>query len=63
MKYTIKAGDSLIQIAKEYSVVLSDILALNNIINPNKIQVGQVIEIPDRKIEIPKPVEITEGVS
>ncbi len=61
MKYTIKAGDSLIQIAKEYSVVLSDILALNNIVNPNKIQVGQVIEIPDRKIEIPKPAEIIAG--
>ena len=52
MKYTVKSGDTLWGIAKKY---LGDgskcwnLAKLNNISNPNKIYVGQVITIKDVK--------------
>lgn len=52
MTYTIQTGDNLIQISKRFGVVLGDLLALNKISNPNRIQVGQVLEIPEKTIEL-----------
>lgn len=45
--YRIKAGDSLARIARRNDVTVEDILAANpEITNPNQIQVGQLIVIP-----------------
>lgn len=49
IKYTVKKGDTLSKIAKEYGVTIAQILATPQtppIDNPNVISVGQVINIP-----------------
>lgn len=43
--YMIKSGDNLTAIAKKYGVGISDIMKLNGITNPNKIQAGKLIKI------------------
>ncbi|WP_281870879.1 LysM peptidoglycan-binding domain-containing protein [Bacillus subtilis] len=40
--YTVKSGDNLGSIAQRFGMTLSEIQSLNNISNPDKIQVGQV---------------------
>src|SRR5215470_11415104 len=48
MTYTIKPGDSLSKIAKRFGMRLADLLIANpQIADPNKIRVGQSIQIPD----------------
>ncbi|PRX16665.1 LysM domain-containing protein [Orenia metallireducens] len=44
--YTIKTGDTLFAIAQRYNTTVSNILAFNNIPNPDNISPGQVIIIP-----------------
>jgi len=49
--YTVKGGDTLGKIAKEHGVSVSDLVASNNISNPNLIRVGQVLVIPGEEGE------------
>ncbi len=42
-KYTVKAGDTLSGIAKKFGVTVAQLQAWNNISDPNKIYVGQVL--------------------
>lgn len=44
--YTVKKGDTLSEIAKEYGTTVNEIASLNNISNPNVIYVGQYLVIP-----------------
>ncbi len=44
--YTIKSGDTLFELAQRYSTTVARILELNPGINPQNLQVGQVIKIP-----------------
>jgi len=44
--YTVKAGDSLSSIAAKFGISQSVLAAANNITDPNKIYVGQVLKIP-----------------
>ncbi|MFZ5883243.1 MAG: GH25 family lysozyme [Chloroflexota bacterium] len=44
--HIVKAGDTLYAIAIRYNTTVAAIAALNNITNPNKIKVGQVLQIP-----------------
>ena len=44
--YTVKAGDTLSAIAIKFTVTVPAIASANNITNPNKITVGQVLTIP-----------------
>jgi rare lipoprotein A len=54
--YTIKPGDSLWRLAvKRFRVNLEDLIQVNNIEDPNLIQPGQVIRIPERRL----PAETT----
>lgn len=46
IRYTIKAGDTLYAIALRYQTTVSAILAANPGINPNRLQIGQIILIP-----------------
>lgn len=43
--YTVKSGDTLSGIAKKYNTTYQAIARKNNIANPNKIYVGQVLKI------------------
>ncbi|NDJ52861.1 MAG: LysM peptidoglycan-binding domain-containing protein, partial [Chloroflexi bacterium] len=41
--HVVQVGEQLGRIAQQYGVTLSDLLALNNIPNPDQIEVGQVL--------------------
>ena len=43
--YTVVSGDTLSEIAQRYGTTVSELQRLNNISNPNLIQVGQVLTI------------------
>lgn len=56
--YTVKSGDSLSAIASKYGCTVKELCTINNISDPNKIYVGQVITLcssdpaPSDKIEL-----------
>ncbi|MFT4639856.1 MAG: hypothetical protein ACI8T1_003181 [Verrucomicrobiales bacterium] len=48
--YSIRSGDTLSRVARQHSVKVRDILKHNpQIVNANKLHIGQVIQIPVRK--------------
>ncbi len=44
--YTVQSGDTLYSIARRYNTTVSDLVATNQIANPNLILVGQLLNIP-----------------
>ena len=44
--YVVKRGDTLYQIANRYRTTVNEIVATNEIPNPNRLVVGQTIVIP-----------------
>jgi LysM repeat protein len=46
IEYTVQKGDLLNSIAKRHNVTAKDILAINQINNPDSLTVGQVLRIP-----------------
>lgn len=49
--YTVKKGDTLSRIAREYQTTVSTIVSLNNIPNPNLIYPGQKLILTGNKTE------------
>lgn len=49
INYTVRAGETLSEIAERYGVGLSDLLQLNNLDNPNALRAGQRLKIPQRR--------------
>ncbi|MEN3330059.1 MAG: hypothetical protein V7638_4866 [Acidobacteriota bacterium] len=57
MTYKVKAGDNLSKVAKRYGITLAQLLKANpQIKNPDKIQVGQVINVPDTSTDNTQPL-------
>lgn len=57
MTYVVKAGDTLAKIATRNGITLAQLLKLNpSITNPNKIKVGDNINLPDTSTENTKPL-------
>ena len=56
IEYTIQRGDSLSKIAQKYGTTHQELAKYNGISNPSLIYVGQVIKIPNVKVEPPKEV-------
>ena len=57
MNYVVKAGDTLSKIAARNGMTLAQLLQLNpSIKNPNKISVGDKINLPDTSTENTKPL-------
>lgn len=60
-QYIVKPNDTLYFIAKEFKVPLAQLIRANpQIVNPNMIDEGQIIIIPDL-IPIPEPLETIES--
>ena len=55
--YTVAAGDNPVKIAKKLKVSESDLLAVNRIDDPRKLQIGQKLIVPSSK----KPKGKSEG--
>jgi LysM repeat protein len=53
--YVIKSGDTLSAIATDFGSTVDEIMTLNNITNPETIQVGQTIIIPSLIDRTPIP--------
>lgn len=49
--YTVKKGDTLSKIAKEYGTTVNELVKLNGIKDPNLIRVGQVLKITGKVSE------------
>lgn len=47
-KYVVKEGDTLADIANSFGVTVADLIAANNLKNPDVIIVGQELIIPGR---------------
>ena len=43
--YTVKSGENLMQIAREHNQNWRDVVRWNNLDNPNRIEVGQVLRV------------------
>ena len=57
MNYTVKAGDTLSKIAKRYGISLAQLLQANpQIKNPDKIRIGQIVNLPDTSTETTQPL-------
>jgi LysM repeat protein len=52
--YTIAKGDTISRIATKRGLSVEDVVALNPGLNPNRIRIGQVIQVPPPKV-IPPP--------
>ncbi len=44
--YIVKAGDTLSRIADEFQTTIDEIMTLNSLADPNLIEVGQTLRIP-----------------
>ncbi len=51
LQYTVQAGDTLAKIALRYQVTVADILANNEVVNPDQIEVGIVLHIPPATVD------------
>ncbi|WP_316831593.1 LysM peptidoglycan-binding domain-containing protein [Pedobacter aquatilis] len=61
--YTVKKGESIFTIAKQYGITAYQIRKLNNL-SDNNLSTGQVLKMPsDIAVEIPKQTEKTEQVA
>lgn len=58
--YTVKPGDTLSRIAKQYKTTVTELQRLNKIEDPNKIRAGQVIAVPDT-FETPRTYTVAKG--
>ncbi|MDL0421888.1 LysM peptidoglycan-binding domain-containing protein, partial [Caldibacillus thermoamylovorans] len=47
INYTVQAGDTISGIALKFGMTQSELIALNNINDPNKIRIGQVLKVYD----------------
>jgi murein DD-endopeptidase MepM/ murein hydrolase activator NlpD len=62
MLYTVIKGDTLSRIASRFNVPLSSLITLNNITDPNRLFIGQVLQVPGMK-DIPPDATFTAPTS
>src|SRR4026209_65745 len=57
MRYKVKPGDTLSKIAKRNGISLAQLLKANpQITNPDRIRVGQLVNLPDTSTDTTKPL-------
>ena len=63
--HTVKSGDTLYSIARDYGMDFRELIALNGIENPNQISVGRVLQIKPKSSDVavtaPISSDIVEG--
>lgn len=55
--YIVRQGDTLTAIAEQYGTTVEELMAANNLSDPNALQVGQALLIPSLLITPQAPVE------
>ena len=61
--YTVRSGDSLSRIARQFGLSVEALAYANNISNWGVIYPGQVLNIPDPTIAVPPPSELPPSAS
>ena len=56
--YKVKKGDTLGKIAKQMGYSVDELVAANNIKNPNRISIGQTIKPPMQPVAIQEPEQL-----
>lgn len=59
--YTLERGDNLDKISKKCAVAVEDLIKLNGIKDPKKLQIGQVLKLPDTA-KLPSEQPLTPAV-
>lgn len=60
--YQVNAGDTLSQIARNFQLTSADLAELNGITNPNRLQIGQKLEIPMVNSALPEDLSTIKRV-
>jgi LysM repeat protein len=55
--YTVVKGDNPVTIAKKLKVSYDDLIGLNHIVDPRKLQIGQKLLVPNKPAKVKKPNE------
>jgi len=55
--YTVVKGDNPVTIAKKLKVSYDDLIGLNHIEDPRKLQIGQKLLVPNKPAKVKKPNE------
>ena len=58
--YVVEEGDSLASIADQFEVTIDQLIAANNLVDPNNIGVGSQLIIPDPDSELPTETPLPE---
>ncbi len=58
--YVVEEGDSLDSIADQFGVSIDQLIAANNLVDPNNIGVGSQLIIPDPESELPTETPLPE---
>lgn len=53
--YIVQRGDTLFSIGRRYGVPMQSIIAVNNLVNPNRLSIGQTLIIPPPDYQTPTP--------
>lgn len=55
--YIVQSGDTLQSVAERFDITMNDLVSKNQILDPNKIRVGQKLELPQpgERIQPPTP--------
>jgi LysM repeat protein len=59
--YTVQEGDTLGAIAQTYGVTVEELMAINNLADPNVLSIGQTLIIPVYYTPTPGPAPSTEA--
>ena len=59
--HTVREGDTLGGIAQAYDVSVEALIAVNNLVNPDVLAVGQTLVIPVDGVHTPTPISLTEA--
>jgi murein DD-endopeptidase MepM/ murein hydrolase activator NlpD len=51
-EHTVQSGDTLSSIAEKYGTTLESLLGVNQLINPNILSIGQIIQLPQLPTEL-----------
>jgi len=58
--YVVEEGDSLASIADQFGVTIDQLIAANNLVDPNNIGVGSQLIIPDPDADLPTETALPE---
>ena len=62
-EYTVQTGDTLLGIALRFDTTVGELLALNNLSDPNALDVGQVLRIPLEEAVAEGPAPDADGAA